>query len=612
MTTPISVQNQFSDSQKDDIRNRWLNKETQKQIAEHYGVPRRTIMKLCKYLGLQRSPKEASTTKSILDKTETINKIKELRDTHSLDEIVEIVGGSPSAVNRLCNKHSIILNREAYGVAQAERMKSAWTPEKREAISGSKYAELNDPIWIKEHYIDKKMSMADISKMINAPLMSISYYITKHGIKKRSKDEYLRYNRRKAANKQKIITKWGTFVVQSNAEKEFLEFLETTEAKNVECEPITLESNGSQYIPDFKVDGDIIEVKPPEYAIEPGINRQKFARQWIIAKSNNVDIKLWYRKKGFYDPKPIEDIDRYFALNWKLIFKNPDECCDFLLNYGFVEPQWAKDKLLIGLNNVHKIKEGNELNANYQNNTVIDFIKHWNSHYWRSKYKGYNTIDMAFKPGNTTILRDSMQFLWSKKNNINIYGLIKSISRHFKDFYQVGIFKPWVARYVYEKFLPNGGIIVDPCMGWGGRLLGTLDGPYEYVGFDLNKNAIDTHCRMSKFIGSRFITKPTFTHADSSYIKWPKGDLLFTSPPHDDTESYFGLDKQCIDTSKIYDNIMKFEGVVALNIPLRHRDMCMDISCQHNRKLVEELKMKTSSIIREKAYEPILIFDRIL
>ena len=38
MTKPISVQDQFSDDQKDDIKNRWSNGETQKQIAEHYDV----------------------------------------------------------------------------------------------------------------------------------------------------------------------------------------------------------------------------------------------------------------------------------------------------------------------------------------------------------------------------------------------------------------------------------------------------------------------------------------------------------------------------------------------------------------------------------------------
>jgi hypothetical protein len=174
----------------------------------------------------------------------------------------------------------------------------------------------------------------------------------------------------------------------------------------------------------------------------------------------------------------------------------------------------------------------------------------------------------------------------------------------------VSVFRSWIAKHIYSELLPNGGIVIDPCMGWGGRLLGTLDGNYKYVGYDLNPNSIKSHHDMRKFIGARIVTEPEFTVADASKIIWPDGDLLFTSPPYDDIEYYDGLGVQCEDVMPIYENIMKFNGVVALNIPKRHREKCMSIAAMSGRNLIKEYKMITASFMgrRELTYEPILVF----
>ena len=56
-----------------------------------------------------------------------------------------------------------------------------------------------------------------------------------------------------------------------------------------------------------------------------------------------------------------------------------------------------------------------------------------------------------------------------------------------------GAFPPFHARLLAERFLPDSGdcIVVDPCAGFGGRLLGTLcakrsDG-ISYIGTDPNR-----------------------------------------------------------------------------------------------------------------------------
>ena len=604
---PTPISEQFSIEQKDQIKSLWELGQTQQQIADKFGVPRRTIMKLCAHLGLKRTPKEASTIKSPLDKPEIVEKIKTLRNTHSLDEIVEIVGGSVSAVHRLCEKHNIKLDKELFAAIQGERMKAAWTPEKREEISGSKYPQLNDLDWLKEHYIDKDMSMGEIARSIGAPLMSVSHHLRKHGIAVKSKEQVYSKLRRLTAKRPIVKNKWGTFKLQSKAEEEFIASLPDT-IKTVEYEEHRFSYSGLHYTPDFCVDGQFVEIKPIGYSKFAGVDRQAFVKQWLIARHNSIEIKLWYKGK-YFDLDPVQDIDRYFCLNWKLLF-DLEECYKFLANFGFKSLLRNHDYLLIGLNNFFKPTGDDRLNANFPNSHAIEFMRHFNPHYWSSHHIKYIPLKAAFEEGNRTVLRNALGILWKQKRNINIYGLVRVIARRFKDFKFVSVFKPWVARYIYDELLPNGGVIVDPCMGWGGRFLGTLDGRWKYIGFDLNSKAVEAHENMRRFIGARITEDPSFSVADASNIQWPKGDLLFTSPPYDDLEYYDGLEKQCEDTTPIYENIMRFDGLIALNVPKKHRDKCIFIAESNSRKLIKEYKMKTASLagMREKTYEPILIF----
>jgi len=188
---PIPVQQQFTNEQKQELIALWHSGKTQVQIAKKFGVPRRTIMKLCKHLGLKRSTKATAdlVIKSPLDKPEIINKIRELRQTHSLEEIAQVVGGSPTAVCRMCKKYGIKLDRNSYATIQAKRMKAAWTEERRNELSGSKFPQLNDPKWLKEHYIDKDMSMSEIAKMTGIPVSTIAHHLKRHKIPIRSKDK---------------------------------------------------------------------------------------------------------------------------------------------------------------------------------------------------------------------------------------------------------------------------------------------------------------------------------------------------------------------------------------------------------------------------------------
>jgi transposase len=134
MPTPIPIKDQFSEQQKQEAELLFNSGATHDEIAKAFLVSRRTIMKLCKSLGLRRNHKEAQQNhKSDLDTPETIALIQSLRNTCSLREIAEKIQSSSSSVDRICNKYNIIITREEFQKSQSNRMIAAWTPEKREA-----------------------------------------------------------------------------------------------------------------------------------------------------------------------------------------------------------------------------------------------------------------------------------------------------------------------------------------------------------------------------------------------------------------------------------------------------------------------------------------------
>jgi hypothetical protein len=107
----------------------------------------------------------------------------------------------------------------------------------------------------------------------------------------------------------------------------------------------------------------------------------------------------------------------------------------------------------------------------------------------------------------------------------------------------VVFFKPSIAKYIYQRFNATG--ILDPCAGWGGRMLGAISLGIPYTGFDTNTNLhhhydamVDTLCKGwedgedgKKFkVGTKDCIKADFSKQDY--------DLVLTSPPYYDLEIY--------------------------------------------------------------------------
>jgi len=512
--------------------------------------------------------------------------LRELMEKQGLSvRDVSLVYGIPAAVvRRQVKKHNIPLKK----VGGQERE--------------SRIPQLNDRDWLIEEYVVKKRSMGSLAIELNVSVGLIAYALQKQKIKRRTQAEYL----------ELLLSnpEWRQIQKDGDTFDSQLEVVFSNKTDNITGRNIQFESNGSRCFIDFKVGDNFVEVKPKERAIIPGPDRIRLIKQFLVCKNNSVDLTIWTGNE--YYKIDLEDADIYYCQNWKLIFKSPDECCDWLLKYGFKPPKHSLQTMFRAITRL-QCKSGDELNANAPNHYISKITEHFFQHYWNSTHRGYLPISAAWEFGNQTVLRQAVHDLWDRKIEINIYGLAKVISRLAKDFANVSLFKPWIASYIYDRYLPNGGKVIDTSCGWGGRFLGTFGKEIEYVGYDLNALSINSHQNLREFAGNRIKIEPKFIEADSCTAKFEVGDLLFTSPPYDDTERYSGVDSARTLTEPIIRNIFKQAPcpLIVLNVPKKQDSITCDIASVSNYELKERLEMKTKTFMgRQYTHEPILVFKR--
>ena len=105
----------------------------------------------------------------------------------------------------------------------------------------------------------------------------------------------------------------------------------------------------------------------------------------------------------------------------------------------------------------------------------------------------------------------------------------------------ISFFKPTIAINVYHKYNPTH--ILDPCAGWGGRLLGALAMGIAYTGIDTNINlkpGYDSLLRKFNADGHVNVNMiwENALHYDFASIDY---DFVLTSPPYANLELYSGM-----------------------------------------------------------------------
>jgi len=130
--------------------------------------------------------------------------------------------------------------------------------------------------------------------------------------------------------------------------------------------------------------------------------------------------------------------------------------------------------------------------------------------------------------------------LYGKVNDAKVRQMCRN--HHLSS--RINNFPPRVAKAILYE-LSNGKDIeiLDPCCGFGGRLLGSTSCSFvtKYVGIDLSLPTYEGNQRMINKLG--FSQKATVCHGDCLKLMENIGvfDVILTSPPFFDTEEYLNV-----------------------------------------------------------------------
>lgn len=265
----------------------------------------------------------------------------------------------------------------------------------------------------------------------------------------------------------------------------------------------------------------------------------------------------------------------------------------------------------------------------------------------------YNTLYQTFM--DRSLFFDCIIKLCEIRDTTTIYlykFIIESLRTASKT-QSISNFKPTVAKYIYEKY-GNNGTVLDPCMGYGGRMLGAwCSDVKKYVGIDPCTKTIEGNKKLYKKLFELTQFNTLFNDEDSrkrpqiEIIQSPfedfntdeKFDLVFTSPPYFNTEKYSFEDTQSWVRYKTYPiwekkfleplvdksyNYLKSGGCFAINFKddaQTKYNIFREFMVIARRKFgepikIEKMQLSLLPLLMDKnkkcvKYEPIAIFRKI-
>lgn len=113
------------------------------------------------------------------------------------------------------------------------------------------------------------------------------------------------------------------------------------------------------------------------------------------------------------------------------------------------------------------------------------------------------------------------------------------------------MYRPQMAKLICDTYKPDS--VLDPCAGWGGRMLGTVASGSHYYAFEPNTTTYNNLLRLADFLNIQ--DKVTIICDDALQIEKydiPKVNLILTSPPYYDLEIYCRESTQSISKYSTY------------------------------------------------------------
>ena len=161
-------------------------------------------------------------------------------------------------------------------------------------------------------------------------------------------------------------------------------------------------------------------------------------------------------------------------------------------------------------------------------------------------------------------------------------------------------YRPHFSRQICMMTGKEHGVAFDPCMGWGGRMLGVASLDWQYIGCDPNMETYNNLNRMVEFLDIKDKVQMWGIGAEEFAYKMAQPvDVVVTSPPYFNLEVYTGDTEQSYNKHNTYDawrdgwyvplienclSILKDDGISAWNVMnFKKNDLVGDLIKTHEK-----------------------------
>ena len=307
---------------------------------------------------------------------------------------------------------------------------------------------------------------------------------------------------------------------------------------------------------------------------------------------------------------------------------------DFLKNHGFPYPNvndYDVERTVAGIKNSRSIfdAKGNiQTGFSCGNDILLSLFPN----FFEARQHGKKSAMWHFENNLGHILNDIRKYS-------NRYPTLALVRSYLVEHERVSGFRPTVAKQIYDKYCPENAIVLDPCGGWGGRMLGAYcsDKVKRYDCIDACEKTCEGLERVKDTFGKIAVGKDMnvkFGAFEDVCVADGFYDFVFTSTPYFIKEHYSDDEEESCNRYEKYEEwrngflkpfveksfkCLKNGGVFAVNIDdviINHKkyDLCDDL-----KKLAEDagfvfkerLFMKSRNrYVNTLSGEPIFVFTK--
>lgn len=263
----------------------------------------------------------------------------------------------------------------------------------------------------------------------------------------------------------------------------------------------------------------------------------------LLKSSYSPDYSIKYRQKiinkeyfeNYLKIKGKDKLRKYIPLLLKFIRT-------FQPSFPYLPQEENLQEVIMKIRNydLTKLKDKNMFRNN--SSTIgINYLKSNFKSYWNSSFKGQKTPVEVWQEDD--LMKKIIEYRIGLNNSgeifdFSLHQLIRGISaRRFT----ISFFKPILAAAIYKEYLKDKKqpIVIDPCAGFGGRLLGfkSIYPEGTYIGIEPNEDTFSELEKLTEESGFRNVKLHNCKFED--FIDIPNNyDLVFTSIPYFDIEVY--------------------------------------------------------------------------